>query len=202
MIGVESKVVQCGKANGIGVLILRKRFAVPGDRATRLSDSPRLAAITLVVKRSIICPAGFLRRSVKRRIAYVNSRRQRYAERLNAAIEVLVVERVLVVPDALARISYFVTHEPNPVVSRIRLDLVHCCAPERLPSLNGRLHAHGGAGRRKCVVVPAAADVKPTIGGVVVHVALPWMTLAPGVFMWSQIHAFGKISRAGVLGRV
>src|SRR5258707_12824033 len=96
----------------------------------------------------------------------------------------------------------FVTDDPSPVVPRIRLDLIHCWAPECLPSLNGSLHAHGGAGRRKCVVVSAAADVKPTVGGVVVHVALPGMTLAPGVFMWSQILAFRKISRARVLRRV
>lgn len=121
---------------------------------------------------------------------------------MDRAVEVLVVQRVFIVPNASGRIGHFVTHEPNPVVSRIRLDLVHGCAPERLPGVNGSLHAHGGAGRRKCVVVPAAADIKPAVGGVIVHVALPGMTLAPGVFMWSQILAFSKISRARVLRRV
>src|SRR3954466_6803207 len=105
-------------------------------------------------------------------------------------------------PDTNCRISYFVTHEPNPIVSGIRLDPVHCCAPERLPGINGSLHARGAAGRRKCVAVPAAADGKLTIGGVIVHVALPGMTLAPGEFMWSHILAFSKISRASVLRRV
>ena len=67
-----------------------------------------------------------------------------------------------------------------------------------LPSVarNGSLHARSDAGRRKCVVIPAAGDGKLTVGGVIVHVALPGMTLAPSVFMWSHILAFGKISRA------
>ena len=146
LIGVEPEIIQSAKANRVRVLILCKRFAVPGDRPTRLSDSPRLAAVTLVVKRAIVRPAGFLRRTVKGRITDVNSGHRRYAERLNPAIQVLVIERVLIVPDALARISYFVTHEPDTVVSRVRLDLVHCCASERLPSLNGRLHPHRRSG--------------------------------------------------------
>jgi hypothetical protein len=121
---------------------------------------------------------------------------------LNAAIEILVVHGVFIVIDSRRGIGYFVAHKPDAIVSGIRLDLVHCCGPERLPSLNGWLHAHSGAGRRKCVAVPAAADVKPTVGGVIVHVALPGMTLAPSVFMWSHILRLGKISRARVLRRV
>ena len=102
-------------------------------------------------------------------------------------------------PDSGSRIGNLVTHEPDAVVCRIGLNLVHCAAR---PCHDGRLSPHSGSDRRKCVVVPAAADVKPAVGGVVVHVALPWMTLAPGVFMWSEILAFGKIDRARVLRRV
>ena len=34
------------------------------------------------------------------------------------------------------------------------------------------------------------------VGGVVVHVALAGMTLAPGVFMWNDVFRFGKIEGA------
>jgi len=167
-----------------------------------LSNIPRSAAIPLASRDVVICPAGFLTWGVKTHVSDVYSSSQRHTERLNSAIQVLVIERVLIMPDSRRRVGHFVTHKPDPVISGIRLDLVHYCAPERLPSLNRRLHAHGGAGKRKCVAVPAAADVKPTIGGVIIHVALSGMTLAPGVFMWSYILAFGKISRARVLRRV
>jgi len=202
LIGIEPEIIQRAEADSVGVLILRKSFRVPSDRTSVLHNSPRSTAITLIVERAVVCPAGFLTRGVKPDVRDVYSGCERHAEGLDPAVEVLVVQRVFIVPDASSRVADFVAHKPNPIVSWIGLDLVHSCAPERLPSLNGSLHAHGGAGRRKCVVVPAAADVKPTVGGVVVHVALPGMTLAPSVFMWSQILAFGKISRARVLRRV
>ena len=37
-----------------------------------------------------------------------------------------------------------------------------------------------------------------TVGGVIVHVALPGMRLAPAVFMRGDILRFGKIGRAGI----
>src|SRR5205807_2788289 len=65
LIGVKPEVIQCAEANRVGILILRKRFAVPGYGITRLSDSPGHAAVTLIVKRAVVCPTGFLRRRVK-----------------------------------------------------------------------------------------------------------------------------------------
>ena len=202
LIGIKPEVIQRAEANRVGVLILRKRFRVPGNRACVLRNIPRCAAVTLIVRGTIIRPTGFLTWCVKPDVRDVYSGSERHGEGLDRAVEVLVVKRVFIVPNASGRIGHLVTHEPNPVVSGIRLELVHSCSPERLPSLNGSLHAHGGSGRRKCVVVPAAADVKPAVGGVIVHVALSGMTLAPGVLMWSYILAFGKISRARVLRRV
>jgi hypothetical protein len=139
LIGVKPEIIQRTPTDRIGVLILRERFAVPSDRPTRLSDIPRLAAVTLIVKCTVVCPAGFLRRRVKAHITDVNSRRQRYAERLNAPIEVLIIQGILVVPDPSSWIGYFVTHEPNAIVPRIRLILIYCCA---CPSHDGGLHPH------------------------------------------------------------
>jgi hypothetical protein len=113
---------------------------------------------------------------VKFHVTDVDPGSQRHAERLDGAIEVFVIERVLIMPDSSRRVGHFVAHEPNTIVSRIRLDLVHRCA---YPGDNRRLHSHRRAGGRKCVVVPAAADGKPAVGDVIIHVALPGMTLAP-----------------------
>ena len=46
LIGIEPEVVQRAEANRVGVLILRKRFCVPGDRACVLGNIPRCAAIS------------------------------------------------------------------------------------------------------------------------------------------------------------
>jgi hypothetical protein len=81
-------------------LILRKRFRVPGDRACVLRNIPRCAAITLIVKRAVICPAGFLTRGVKPDVRDIYSGSERHAEGLDRAVEVLVVQRVFIVPNA------------------------------------------------------------------------------------------------------
>src|SRR5882724_8820469 len=65
LVSVKPEIIQRAPANRIGVLILRKCFGVPCYRATGLSNSPRLAAITLVVKRPVICPTRLLRRPMK-----------------------------------------------------------------------------------------------------------------------------------------
>ncbi len=44
-----------------------------------------------------------------------------------------------------------------------------------------------------------AADAELPMGDIVVHIAFAGMTLAPGVFVRSDILAFGEIGRAHVL---
>ena len=138
MIGVEPEIIKCGIANSIGVLILRERFAGPGDGAAALIHRPRHTAVTLVVKGAVVSPAGFLRWRVEADITYVHSRSHRHSEGLNSAIQVLVVERVLVVPNSSGWIGHFVTHEPDAVVAWIGLEL---CNRRVWPRFNGRLHS-------------------------------------------------------------
>jgi hypothetical protein len=142
LIGIKSEIVQCSEADCVGILVLRKRFTVPSDRVHYLSNGPRRAAVTLVVKRAVVCPARFLRRRVETDVADVYSRRERNTKGLNAAIQVLVIQGVLIVPDALRRVGYFVTEEPDPVVARIGLVLGHGRAGT-CPSLDRGLHSHG-----------------------------------------------------------
>ena len=110
---------------------------LPRNRARVLSNSPRRAAISLVILRAVVCPARFLWRRVKVDVADVNPRSQRHAERLNSAVEVLVIHRVFVMPHTGTWVSHFVAHKPNPVVAGIGFDLADCRAG---PGHDGRLH--------------------------------------------------------------
>jgi len=95
--------------------------------------------------------------------------------------------------DARRGIAHLVAHEPDAIVSRIRLELIYRCT---CPSFNGRLHSHGLANRGKCEEARCAVNKELMVGSVVIHVALPGMSLAPGVFMRSNISGFGEIDRA------
>ena len=87
---------------------------------------------------------------------------------MNSAIEVLVIQSVFIVPDSGSWIGHLVTHKPDAIVTRVRLNLVYCGTG---PSHDCRLHPKGGTNRRKCKSAGATADSKLAIGDVVVHVA-------------------------------
>jgi len=91
LIGVKPEIIKCAPANRICVLILRKCFTVPSYGIGRLRHSPGSTAVTLIVKRAVIWPAGLLRRRVKADVANVHSRSQRHTERLNPPIQILVI---------------------------------------------------------------------------------------------------------------
>ena len=91
LIGVKPEIIKCAPANRICVLILRKCFTGPSYGTGHLSHSPGSTAVTLIVKRAVICPAGLLRRRVKADIGNVHSRSQRHTERLNPPIQILVI---------------------------------------------------------------------------------------------------------------
>ena len=110
---------------------------------------------------------------------------------MDGAIEVLVIERILVVPHSSRRISYLITHKPNPIVTRVRFDLVYRRAS---PSHDGRLHSHGVGDWRKCEIGYSGHAIL-TVGSVVIHIALTWVTLAPCVFVRCYVLCFREISR-------
>ena len=133
-----------------------------------------------------------LGRCVKSDVADVDSGSQRHTEGLDRSIEVFVKERVLVVPNASGRIGHFVTHEPDAVVSRIGLDPVDCCAS---PSPDRRLHPRCRTVRGKGEIRGTTHNVL-TVGGVVKHVALSRVSLAPGILVRGHVLRLGKIARA------
>jgi len=198
LIGIEPEVIERAVANGVGVLILRQRFRAPRNRASVLSNSPRSAAVTLVVKRAIICPARMLNRRMKPDVRDVDSWPHRHAERLDRAIEVLVVQSVFIMPDARRRICYFITHEPDTIISRVRLLPAYSRAR---PGHDRWLFPHSGAHGAKAERCRSATHVIPLVRSIVVHVALAGVTLTPGVFVRNDVFCFGEIQRAYVLGR-
>src|SRR6266498_1017799 len=118
---------------------------------------------------------------------------QRHAKGLNSAIQVLVIQGVLVVPNSSRWVGHLVAHKPNAIVPRIGLDLSYRCACTR-PGDDGRPRSHRVANRGKREIGSAAHTIL-TIGGVVIHVTLPRMSLAPGVFVRSDILGLGEIGR-------
>ena len=117
-----------------------------------------------------------------------------YGKRLNRSVKVLVIDRVLIMPEVVAYVRDFVGNECKPIVSRIGLDLNHRRAR---PGNDGRPHSHRASSSRKCES-RRAAYVILTVGGVVVHVALPGMSLAPVVLMLGDVLRLGKIGRPGI----
>ena len=190
LIGIEPEIIQRAVANGVGVLILRKGVGVPSDRACVLSNSPRSAAISQAVKGAIICPGRMLNRRMKTDVGNVYSWPNRHAERLNRAIEVLVVESIFIVPDATSRVGDFVAHEPDAIIAVIRFDLIYRCTS---PSCNARLLSHGGAHGTKSERLVDSGHAVLTVRSIVIHVALVRMTLTPGAFVGDDVFRFGKI---------
>ena len=195
MVGIEPKIIKRAVANCICVLIGRKGFRAPSDRVCVLGNIPRRAAIPGISLGAIMCNARMLRRHVKPDVTDTDSGSQRHAERLNRTIQILVIEGILIVPDASRRVGHLVTHEPDTIVAVVRFDLIY---RRTSPSFNGRLLSHRVAheieGER--LVDPDYAAL--TVRCVVIHIALVGMTLAPGAFMWDDVFRFSKIGRPDV----
>ncbi len=194
--GIETEIIESTPADRICVWVLRKRLAAPSQRATRDHRCPGSAAVSRVSHGSIVCPSRFLGRRMKPCISDAPSRR--HSKRLNRAIQVLVIDRILIMPNSSGWVGHFIANKCNAIVSRIGLNLIDRCSG---PGKDGWGRSHRGSNRRKCEI-RGSADTELTIGDVVVHVALPGIGLAPGIFMRSDILTFGKIGRARILRRV
>ena len=81
---------------------------------------------------------------MKADIADVHSGDQGHTERLDGAVEVLVIQGVFVMPHTGTWVSHLVTHKPNPVVAWIGFSLADGRAS---PGHDGRLHLYRRADR-------------------------------------------------------
>src|SRR6188508_241889 len=97
---------------------------------------------------------------MKSNAGYINTVRNRDAERLNGAIDVLVIDRVFIVPDTRSRIRDFVGNESNPIDSWSRLNLINRCSS---PGVDCRLHSHCGSDGSKSERPSSSGNVEPAI---------------------------------------
>ena len=135
---------------------------------------------------------------MKSDITHANSRPQRHTERLDGAIQVLVINRVFIVPNTWGGVRYLIAYKTNPIDSWNWLQLVDRRSG---PGIDRRQRSHRGADGGKGET-GGATNTKLPVGDIIVHVALPRMRLAPGVFMWRDVLTFGKVGRASILSCV
>ena len=83
---------------------------------------------------------------MKSDVTYIDSGRERHAEGLNRAIEVLVVNGVLVMPHAGSWVRYFINDERTTIDTGLRLDQHASCAS---PGVGRRSHSNRRADRSK-----------------------------------------------------
>ena len=137
-----------------------------------------------------------LNRRVKSDVRDIDSGSYGYAKGLNGPIEILVIQRVFIVPDSRSGVGDLVTHKPDAIVTRIGLELIYCCT---CPSHDRGLLSMGDACSAKTEGRGTATHSVLMIRRVVVHVTLVRMSLAPGVFVRHDILRLGKIGCAHVL---
>ena len=101
-------------------------LAVPDQRARHLVWNPGIVAESCIADGSVVRETWMVRRSMKSDVTYVDSGPERHAEGLNRAIEVLVVNGVLVMPHAGRRVRYFINNEGTTIDTGLRLD--HCAS--------------------------------------------------------------------------
>ena len=130
-------------------------------------------------------------------IACRNTAPQGNTERLNRAIEVLVIDGVLIVPDASARVCDLISHEADAVVTGVGFEATDRCSR---PRVNGGSGLDRGAGGRKGEFT-TLFDSELTIRDVVIHVALSRVSLTPGPLVRSDVLPFGIVGRPGIQGR-
>ena len=122
MIGIESEIVHCAEANGVCVRILGQGLAVPDQCARHLVWNPRIVAESCIADGSVVRETRMVRGGMKSDIAYIDAGPERHAEGLNRAIEVLVVNGVLVMPHAGRWIRYFINDKRTTIDTGLWLD--------------------------------------------------------------------------------
>ena len=97
--GIKTEVIQRAPADCVGVLVLRKGFAIPTRRIRGLIEVPGRAAISGIALGAVMRPARMLRRSMEIdvRQTWLPNWKHNF-KGLNGAIQVHVKESILIVP--------------------------------------------------------------------------------------------------------
>jgi hypothetical protein len=139
-----------------------------------------------------------IRRSMESEITQRVSAADRDSERLDRPVKVLVINGILVVPEPCRRIRHLISNEGAAIHPRLRFDWFD---GRSRPGIDGRNRSHCRRRGRKSETCRAAHS-ELAVRDIVIHVAFPGMTLAPGVLMRSDVLRFAKIRRAGIHGGV
>ena len=135
-----------------------------------------------------------LRRRVEPNVVQFDRREQRVNdfERLDGAIQVLIIDGILIMVHTGGWACHFVTNEENTIVAWIGLD--RGAHRRARPDHDGRLLSHGFSYGLKTKGLVDSGYAVLTVRSVVIHVALVRMTLAPDAFVGDDVFRFGKIS--------
>ena len=97
--GIKAEVIQRAPADCVGILVLRKGFAIPSRRIRGLIEAPGCAAISSISLGTVLRPARMLRRSVESDIrqTWLENWKHNF-KRLNGTVQVHVKQSVLIVP--------------------------------------------------------------------------------------------------------
>lgn len=160
---IEPEIIKRAPPNSVGVLVLRKSFAIPHGRVRKRrrpihSESPGSTAIASVALGPIMCPSRMLRRRMKSDIAQIRRKTwKNNFEGLDGTIQVHVKHSVVIMPNSGGGASHLVTDEKHPIVPGIRLNLLYRGA-RSCPDLNSGLHSDGRTDWWKIEKCGAAAD--------------------------------------------
>src|ERR1044071_9176746 len=183
MVGIESEVIQGSPTNGIGILVLGKGLRAPVHLISGLIRAPGNVTKPGVSQGSIVWKPRMIQRSMKSQIAYRDSAPQGHTEGLNRTIEVLIINRVLIMVHSPDWAGYFVGNEGAPIDSRHRFNWTYGSTG---PSVYRKRRSHSGTYRRKSEAC-RTVNMVLTVRRIVVHVALTSVSLTPGILIWSHI---------------
>ena len=117
-------------------------------------------------------------------IAQRNADSNRNTKGLNTTIEILVIDRIFIVPYACGRIGHFINDLADAVDSAFRFDRN---VSSTGPRIDCRLLANRGSGRRKGERAGSSRNAIRSIRHIVVHIALGGMRLTPCIFVRGDV---------------
>src|SRR5688572_10452572 len=139
-----------------------------------------------------------LRRRMEADIAYRHTGPCRNTKRLDRAIDILVIDGVLVMPYARRRIGHLITYDSDTVIPGIRRE---GRPAGTVPGIDRRPLPDRRSGGREAERAGRTVNVVTPVRDVVVHVALAGIRLAPDVFVRGYVLSLGIIGGAHVLSR-
>src|ERR1043166_9875825 len=130
-------------------------------------------------------------------VADIHAKADGNSQRLYAAVEVLIIQSIFVMPRGRRDLRYLVDHPCDAVVAALRLDANFGRSG---PGIDRRLFTLRRANRREAERARRSETAESTVRNVVVHIALAGICLAPYILVRSDVHRFCNVSCTGIEG--